>query len=100
MESGGLKVDYSYFGNWGRQAELHGNTQSTRSGIALTIDNRIIEGVHVVVSVMHGAECNIDHKMLRMRLVVGAKKIFHRSRAHEDLLCLGSKAEVWMTKVR
>ena len=47
------------------------------------IDYAIVKQSHcrrcVDISAMHGAECNTDHKMLRIKLVVGAKKIFHRS---------------------
>ena len=30
------------------------------------------------VSVMRGADCNSDHRMLRAKIVVGGKKLFRR----------------------
>ncbi len=27
---------------------------------------------------MHGVECNTDHQLLRMKLLLGAKRLFHR----------------------
>ena len=40
------------------------------------------------------------HEGVATVLVVGAKKGHVSDPAHEDLLCLSNKAEVWMTMVR
>ena len=71
---------------WFRKKEIYKQTwQHPKSKKWHCIDYVIMRKVHrrkcVDVSVMRGANCNTDHRMLRAKLVVGRKRALRRDRA-------------------
>ena len=69
--------------SWFRKRDVHTQTwQHPKSRNWHCIDYFIMRQVHsrkcLDVSVMHGADCNTDHRMLRAKLVVGRRRYFRR----------------------
>ena len=68
---------------WFQKRVIHMTTwQHSKSKKWHCIDFAIVRQSHrrrcIDVSVMRGAECNTDHQLLRVKMVVGARRVFQR----------------------
>jgi len=68
---------------WFKKKDIYklGNIQNQNNGIALILLS-LVGNMCRDVRVMRGAECNTDHKLLRMKLSVGKRSRKHKSNYH------------------